>query len=122
MSILVVDDDPIARLIIEKNLKLLNYGDSIQKADNGEEALFLIEENPPSAIFLDLNMPIKGGFEVLDELRASNKDILVFVITSSSLSADREKCSEYKCVKGFFEKPVLKNDIERVIQLLNEKN
>ncbi len=67
-------------------------------------------------------MPIKGGFEVLDELRASNKDILVFVITSSSLSADREKCSEYKCVKGFFEKPVLKNDIERVIQLLNEKN
>lgn len=121
MSILVVDDDPIARLIIEKNLKLLNYGDLIDKAGNGEEALDKIEKDNPDAMFLDLNMPIKGGFEVLDELNAKGKNILVFIITSSSLSADREKCKEYKCVQGFFEKPVRKNDIETVIALLNAK-
>lgn len=122
MSILVVDDDPIARLIIEKNLKLLNYGDTIGKAENGEDALIQIENDEPRAIFLDLNMPVKGGFEVLDELRSAGREIAVFVITSSSLNSDREKCKEYKCVKGFFEKPVKKDDIEKVIELLQNRN
>ncbi len=118
MSVLVVDDDAIARLIIEKNLRLLNYAGGVKGAANGEEALEIMNNDKPDAIFLDLNMPVKGGFDVLDEMKAVGLNIPVYVITSSILSADREKSAAYPLVKGFFEKPVTKSDVQVVLDVI----
>jgi CheY-like chemotaxis protein len=67
-------------------------------------------EEVPEVIFLDLNMPVLNGFELLDELIKLPKERLnamqVVVLTSSSSSADREKAFKYPCVVDYISKPL----------------
>jgi len=112
MRILVVDDDAIARLIIEQNLKILpQLSATIFKAENGKLAMDIIDNEHIDAILLDLNMPIMNGFEVLELLHEQAKAIPVYIVTSSNLSEDRSRCEEYDFVKGFFQKPVNQNNL-----------
>jgi CheY-like chemotaxis protein len=107
MNILIVDDDPIARLIIRQNLSHISLSNlQIQDAVNGKEALSLISENRLDVILLDLNMPIMNGFDVLNALKEQESTIPVYIITSSNLVEDRMKCEAFSMVKGFFEKPI----------------
>ena len=107
MNILIVDDDPIARLIIRQNLSHVSVSNpQIQDAVNGKDALDVIAEKKVDVVLLDLNMPIMNGFDVLNALKEQASDIPVYVITSSNLVEDRMKCEAFSMVKGFFEKPI----------------
>ncbi|KAB1066143.1 response regulator [Salibacter halophilus] len=114
MCILVVDDDPIARLIIEQNLKLAQIDNEILSAENGKEALNMIKSSKPEIVLLDLNMPVMNGFDLLDSMTENGIETDVYIITSSTLQNDRTKSYKYQSVKGFFEKPINKTDIDQV--------
>ena len=62
---LIVDDEPIARKVLRDELGAFQDVVIIGEADNGQEALRLIEELRPDLVFLDLRMPLLGGFEVI---------------------------------------------------------
>ncbi len=67
-TVLVVDDEPDIRELIQINLEAAGY--LVITAANGSEALQLVRDEVPDAMFLDVMMPGVDGFSVLEELKA----------------------------------------------------
>lgn len=83
-KILIIDDEEVSRYLLRNMLN----GYSVLEAADGETGFSLAVENKPDAIFLDLVMPEKSGFEILDMLKSNNatSDIPVFIFTSKHLN------------------------------------
>jgi DNA-binding LytR/AlgR family response regulator len=79
MKTLIVDDEPIARLVLRQGLELLPDVEVIGEADNGRSALQQIEKLRPELVFLDLQMPVMSGFEVVHNLAGKAMPIIVIV-------------------------------------------
>jgi len=113
----IVDDDPIARVLIEKKMKKKNLGEQVQCFTNGQEALEQLQKvqngDRPDLIFLDLNMPILDGWEFLDAAQSKIQDakIRVAILSSSISHEDQEKAKEYPCVNCFLNKPLNTEDL-----------
>ena len=94
LRILVVDDEPVNRQVLEAQLHML--GHSVTEAADGMEALRYVKEyGPPDLILLDLMMPGMSGYEVLDALRAeySIAELPVLILSA--------KAQEKDLVEGF---------------------
>jgi CheY-like chemotaxis protein len=106
----LVDDDVDDLEIVQDALFHNSYKGPVKTAHNG---LLLMNDlyNPngsvkPNVILLDLNMPLKNGFEVLKEIK-HNPDlshIPVIILTASSSKCDEARCMELGCA-FFFRKP-----------------
>ena len=70
MKTLIVDDEPIARKIMREELEHFPEVTLVGEADNGRRALERIRELRPDLVFLDLQMPVMSGFEVVRNLEA----------------------------------------------------
>lgn len=81
LKALVVDDNPTSRLVLRKIITDDCACEVIEAAD-GREALRMIEEEEPVAVFLDVEMPNLGGVETLSQIRQRWGDLPVMVITS----------------------------------------
>ncbi|HEY9710062.1 MAG TPA: response regulator, partial [Oculatellaceae cyanobacterium] len=69
-KILIVDDEPHLRLLLEQTLEELeDEGVELLTADNGEEALEAIRTEIPDLVFLDVMMPKMNGFDVCNAVR-----------------------------------------------------
>jgi DNA-binding LytR/AlgR family response regulator len=79
MRTLIVDDEPIARRVLREGLDLLPDVEVVGEADNGRSALEQIEKLRPELVFLDLQMPVMSGFEVVRNLAGKNMPIIVIV-------------------------------------------
>ena len=66
--VLLVDDEPLARGMLREMLKGDPQTEIIGESINGKEAIEAIRKLSPDLIFLDVQMPDLGGFEVLAEL------------------------------------------------------
>ena len=80
--ILVVDDEPDSRSIIQCRLEWCHY--EVISACNGEEALTIAEDEKPDLILLDTNMPVMDGLEMLERMRRNPalKDTPVIMVTA----------------------------------------
>lgn len=67
--VLVVDDDPSIREFLRDLLDLEGY--VVDEASNGAEAVERVLANPPSAVLMDLMMPILSGAEATSRLKAT---------------------------------------------------
>ncbi|GHV17101.1 DNA-binding response regulator [Fibrobacterales bacterium] len=84
MKFLIVDDEPLARVRMRKLLAEAKENAEIDDADCADEALKKILEDKPFAVFLDIQMPGKGGFEIVEEIadnseKYKHKPFVVFV-------------------------------------------
>jgi DNA-binding LytR/AlgR family response regulator len=79
MTTLIVDDEPIARRVLREGLELLPDVEVVGEADNGRTALEQIEKLRPELVFLDLQMPVMSGFEVVRNLAGKTMPIIVIV-------------------------------------------
>jgi signal transduction histidine kinase/DNA-binding response OmpR family regulator len=88
--VLIVDDDETARYLVRTSLADAPF--AIVEAVDGIDGLARAREIQPAVIFLDLVMPGRTGFEVLEELKAdpATRDIPVVVLTSRVLRPDEE--------------------------------
>jgi diguanylate cyclase (GGDEF)-like protein len=88
-KILVADDDPAILRLVEINLNLDGY--EVVTANDGEEALRLVQEHSPALVLLDVMMPKLDGYEVCERIRADGRTrhINVIMLTAKSLSADK---------------------------------
>jgi CheY-like chemotaxis protein len=84
---LVVDDDPVDRYVARQRLEQL--GCAVTEAGGGLEGLVRARQERPDVIVLDLLMPDRSGFDVVDELAetAETCDIPVVILTSKHLDA-----------------------------------
>ncbi|KTC81226.1 two component response regulator [Legionella cherrii] len=107
--ILVVDDDEIDRIYVERELGKLNMPLTLQIARNGIEALDILTkddtETPvlPTIIVLDLMMPKMNGLEFLQSFRTHAKfnSIRIFVLTTSNNNKDKI-ATEHFNIDGYF--------------------
>jgi two-component system LytT family response regulator len=67
-SILIADDEPLARTSLREHLRDLGWAGPIQEARDGRSAIRLANDQRPDLIFLDIVMPGATGLEVLDQL------------------------------------------------------
>lgn len=79
MKTLIVDDEPIARRVLREGLELLPGIEVVGEADNGRSALTEIKRLSPELVFLDLQMPVMSGFEVIHNLTGKAMPIIVVV-------------------------------------------
>jgi two-component system LytT family response regulator len=79
LRVLVVDDEPVARRLLREELELYPDVSVVGEAENGRRALEQIAELHPTLVFLDLQMPVMGGFEVIANLRGGPIPAIVIV-------------------------------------------
>jgi len=79
MKTLVVDDEPIARRVLRESLDRVPQVVVVGEAENGRQALHQIAELKPDLVFLDLQMPVMGGFEVVRKLEGGHLPVVVIV-------------------------------------------
>jgi CheY-like chemotaxis protein len=81
--ILIVDDDPSTRFVIRLILERENF--EIVEAGHGEAALELVGSRPlPDVVVTDLMMPIMGGLELIQRLRADPRTAEIPIVVASS--------------------------------------
>ena len=105
-TILVVDEDAMNLIMAEMMLKKKGY--DVIKADSGQAALTLLQEEAVDMILLDVEMPGMSGTETLDAIRARS-ELAELPIAFLSASEDMEQAvanGEY-AVQGFIRKPFL---------------
>jgi CheY-like chemotaxis protein len=88
---LVVDDSEIAREFLIDVLKKLGIRD-IRQAENGARCLGVIHGVKPDVVFLDIEMPVMNGLEVLKEIRKFDRGTKVVMTTSVATAEIVKAC------------------------------
>jgi two-component system LytT family response regulator len=76
---LVVDDEPLARELIREMLATDSEVEVVGECANGREAIEAIKASSPDLVFLDIQMPELGGFELLESLDPNTTPYVIFV-------------------------------------------
>ncbi len=86
MSVLIVDDMKSMRLSIRNMFKQLHLGNNIRHAENGKEALRILNEVHIDMAVIDWNMPVMNGIELLTKIRNTKelRDMPVIMITAEA--------------------------------------
>jgi CheY-like chemotaxis protein len=82
-KILIVDDEPVVHMLYKRHLTQAGF--ELLDANNGDEALALLQETKPDVILMDIMMPSKDGIATLREVKRSESTshIPVIVITAN---------------------------------------
>jgi len=116
--VLVVDDDPASRRLLEVRLRPLEC--DVITASNGEQALATIRKDAPDLVLLDLQMPRMGGMDVLRMLRQDGIEVPTIVITahgSIEIAVEAMKAGAY----DFVTKPIDANHFDIVVRKALER-
>lgn len=119
-AILLLDDNELDNFINEKTLESVSFAKKIYVSTNGKSALEFINNlivsggavngTYPEVMFVDLNMPIMGGFEFIERLKkltdAKLKECKIIILTSSIDGNDRIKAQEIIKDVVFLNKPL----------------
>lgn len=133
-QILCIDDDPITLMLCKKVILKSSFSNEIITAQNGEEALHHFNNlkytnhknkvnKKPELIFLDLNMPVMGGWEFLDyftsEDYAEFNSAKVIVLSSTIDPEDLAKAKKYPIIIDFLSKPITQAMLEYLKKKIN---
>lgn len=79
---LIVDDEPIARRVLREELEQMDDVSVVAEAEDGPSALACINDLAPDLVFLDLQMPGLGGFDVIRRLDPGAAIPLIVIVTA----------------------------------------
>ncbi|MDQ6950745.1 MAG: PAS domain S-box protein [Mariprofundales bacterium] len=116
ITVLVVDDDPVIRLMLEQFFDKNGY--QVAQADNGESGLALVKQCQPSCVLMDLSMPNMDGLEVCRRLRDNGNSVPVIMMTAQEGDAMVDQCYQAGA-SDYINKPihwaVLRNRVRNLI-------
>lgn len=93
-KVLIVDDEPFIRLLLEQTLEELeDDGVELITADNGETALEIIRAETPEMVFLDVMMPKMNGFDVCNAVKNDPGlgGVFIVLLTAKGQEFDKQK-------------------------------
>lgn len=111
--VLICDDSTLARKQMARALPA-EWDVELTFAANGEEAVSAIKAGKADILFLDLNMPVMNGYEVLDAIRAQDLPTMVLVV-SGDIQADAYRRVISKGALDFVQKPVSTEKIRDIL-------
>lgn len=121
LTILVVDDDLGTRLSISDYLDISGY--SVISAENGQEALRLVEQYQPHLIVTDIAMPEMDGYELIKRVRARPVFRLLPVIFLTAHTSTKERIRGYQLgCDNYLPKPFELEELGVVIRSLLERS
>ena len=121
--ILLADDDEDDRVLFRDALREVHNEFELAEVENGEDLMGYLNEKArplPDVLFLDLNMPLKNGYECISEIRASRQlqQLPIIILSTTSLDEQlqrmlrRHTCSYIKKPGSYLE---LKNALKKTI-------
>jgi len=117
-KIVVIDDDPSLRRVLEYNLQEEGY--DVCAAASGEEGVRIFADVNPDLVITDLKMPGMDGFSVLREVRERSPDTLVIIITAYGAietAVEAMKLGAYDYVTKPFNRDELKLVVRKALQV-----
>ena len=96
-KLLIVDDEPHIRMLIQQTLEELeDEGVDFLTAENGEQALEIIEAENPQLVFLDVMMPKMNGMEVCRRVKQelNLNEVFIILLTAKGQELDRQRGQE----------------------------
>jgi CheY-like chemotaxis protein len=90
--ILIAEDEASLREMLALHLR--ESGGDVETAQDGEEAISMIRRRLPGLLFLDLLMPKKDGFAVMEYILAQSLDLPVIVLTNFADPLNEDRCRE----------------------------
>jgi CheY-like chemotaxis protein len=121
----IIDDDPVFRMIFA--MMLSRISDTIRCHECEHGRVFLNGFNGHATdgghegayVFLDLNMPVANGWDVLRELQASGKDknLTIYMLSSSINPEDEANAASFSNCQGFLVKPIDESQLRGLLQI-----
>jgi DNA-binding NtrC family response regulator len=118
MNIMIVDDEPQVAEVLAKSLSRQGHRTTV--VHSGEDALRIISNAAPDALFLDVSMPGINGLEVLAEVRRTRPQLAVVVITGHATADEVEQVKKLGAV-DVIPKPAALTHYHRAIERLHTK-
>ncbi len=119
MRILIVEDEKDLCQMIAKSLKESGY--EVDIANNGNEAMELLDVENYDLIVLDLNLPEIDGMEILEEFRTFNQDTKIIILSARSQIKDKVEGLD-KGANDYLSKPFHLDELEARIRSLTRRN
>jgi CheY-like chemotaxis protein/HPt (histidine-containing phosphotransfer) domain-containing protein len=118
LHILLAEDNLVNQKLAMSLLK--KEGHEVKLAENGREALDWLEKERFDLVFMDVQMPVMGGFEATAEIRrreeGTGRHLPIIAMTANAMKGDRERCLEAG-MDEYVSKPI---DPDRLRRMLNE--
>jgi two-component system, LytTR family, response regulator len=111
---IIVDDEELARERLIRLILPYQIFEIVGQAVNGVEGLKLVEAHQPDVIFLDVEMPVMNGFEMLSKLKKQPKVIFTTAYDQYAIKAFEENSLDYLL------KPVEKDRLDKCVSKLQE--
>jgi PAS domain S-box len=121
-TILVVEDDPYNKSLIEEILADTQF--DIYYAETGNEAIALALKHQPDMILMDIRLPDISGFEAIEQIRNVNPSLKIIAQTAYAAQIDKQKALRAGCV-DYISKPLKGDELLAMLQhhiMSNEEN
>jgi len=128
IQVLLIDDSPDDERILRRAMRGTTFLENLQVVDDGDQAMAFIRREGeyaraprPDLILLDLNLPRRDGWEVLEEIKADQalRSIPVVVLTTADSQEDVRRAYQLQA-SSFITKPADFGRLERIMASLDE--
>ena len=123
MRIVIADDEHREHRLIEILLNRIDAGVPVEivgMAENGKEALNLIQEEKPDVLITDIRMPGLTGLELIRAVREAQQDLYIIVISGYEMFEYAHEAIQYG-VEDYLVKPLHQNELENVMRKIAQK-
>lgn len=116
MFVLVTDDDPNTRQVLKDILQTKGYRVSL--AENGEDAIRIVEQRPQDILIIDMKLPTLNGLETYLELKKRNPLAVAIIITGFyEETKDLVDLAVFRGAYTCLQKPL---DMDKILKVLDE--
>jgi two-component system, LytTR family, response regulator len=115
---LIVDDEPLSRTRLQRLLLARNDVEVVGTAIDGDDALAKIAALAPDLIFLDIQMPGLGGFDVLNEIGGGGRPFVIFTTAHAQYALRAFEVQAIDYLLKPFDEPRLKASLDRAVQMI----
>ncbi|MTI86507.1 MAG: response regulator [Balneolaceae bacterium] len=123
LTILVVDDCSVMRFVVQRTIKMCGFDQAkMIEANNGKEALKILETHTVDLIIADINMPVMGGIEMIEHLKETSATSNIPIITVSTESNQPRVDLITEMSTSFIHKPFSPELLrDKLLKLLEKK-
>ena len=117
MNVLIVDDSSIVRSVIQMTLGMMATSvDGCSQAGNGKEALDVLAKQAIDVCFVDINMPVMNGIELIEAMKKDPKlKRIPIIVISTEGSTTRMDQLKGMGVEGYIRKPFTPEQFQEVV-------
>lgn len=116
LNILIVEDNKVNMFLAKTLVNRILPNAIIFEAYDGNEAVKYFKKQPLDFILMDIQMPIKNGYEATTEIRKLKgaEKIPIIALTAGIMVGEKEKCLEAG-MSDYISKPIIQSDLEKIV-------